>query len=173
MTHVAEEHGKGGEQQAQAGAEQQHVYEKKGEEEDVRGGGDLEEDHDRSNGDEREAEVDERKEHLLQGKDHLLDADFLDEGRRVDDRGHGGRGGLAHDAEQRVAEDEVEGVVLNVGEAKEEAEHRCQNAHHEERIEHRPHHAKHAAAILQLEVTGNKRRKRKPIALKSLLRCCV
>lgn len=130
----------------------------------------MEEDHDRGDGDKGEAEVDQREEDFFQGEDHLLDADLLEEGGRVDDRGHGGGGGVAHDAEQGVSQDEVERVVLDAGKAQEKAEHCRQDAHHEQGVEHRPHDAQDAAAVFQLEVARDERREREPVSIERFLR---
>ena len=118
--------------------------------------GDLEEGDDRRHGDERDGEVQQTEHDFLKGEQHLVDADLLDERSRIDDGAHGARCGIAHEREQGLAEDQVDGEVWDV-EPEHHGEHCGEHDHHEQGIQHRPQHAEHASSIFELEILRNER----------------
>lgn len=88
-----------------------------------------------------------------------VDFDLFEQRRRIDDGGHGGRGGIAHKRKGDVAQDEVEREINDTRTLGHLGEHggkdRCHNDHHEQGVEYRPNNAQHASAILELEVFGD------------------
>lgn len=154
MNDIAEEDGEGAHDQADAGAEEHEQKQADGQPNDVPGGHDAEPQHDERNGDQREGEVHECEQNLLNWEDESRDADLLEQRGGVDERHEGLAGGLRHEGERDVAQDEVERVVLDVG-AEDEREHHAHDDHHHEGVEDRPRDTEDAAAILALEVLGD------------------
>ena len=132
--------------------------------------GDLEEGDDRRHGDERDGEVQQTEHDFLKGEQHLVDADLLDERSRIDDGAHGARCGIAHEREQGLAEDQVDGEVWDV-EPEHHGEHCGEHDHHEQGIQHRPQHAEHASSIFELEILRNERGEDEPIPFELCLSC--
>lgn len=151
---VAEEDGEGTHDQADARAEEHEQEQADGQPDDVPGGDNAEPQHDERDGDQREGEVHEREQNLLNWEDEARDADLLEQRGGVDERHEGLAGGLRHEGERDVAQDEVERVVFDVG-AEDEREHHAHDDHHHEGVEDRPRDTEDAAAVLALEVLGD------------------
>ena len=65
--------------------------------------------------------------------------------------------GVAHEREQSLAEDQVDGEVRDV-EAEHHGEHRGEHDHHEQGIQYRPQHAEHAASVFEFEILSKRER---------------
>ncbi len=209
MNDIAEEDSEGAHDQADAGAEEHEKEQTNGQPDDVPGGDNAEPQHDKSDGDQREGEVHECEQDLLDWEDEARDADLLEQRGGVDERherlagglGHererdvaqdevkrivldeceqdlldwedeardadlleqrGGvderherlAGGLGHERERDVAQNEVKRIVLDVG-TEDEREHDAHDNHHHEGVQYGPCDAEDAAAVLALEVLGD------------------
>lgn len=139
---------------ADADAEDDEQGKADGQPDEVPGGHDAEPQHDDGDRDEREGEVDERKEDLLHREHEARDLDLFEQRGSVEEGRERGAGGVGHEGERDVAQDEVEREVLDAV-AEQEREHDAHDNHHEQRVQHRPNDAEHAAAVLELEVLGD------------------
>ena len=119
-------------------------------------------------GDKREKVVDHREEDFFEWEHHLLDAHLLEKGRRVDDGKHAGVGGVGHEREQRHAQDEVDGIVLDI-KTEHGGEDERKDRHHKKRVENAPNHTQHGATILELEVARHELLEDENRALANLL----
>lgn len=151
---VAEEHGERADDEADADAEDDEETQAHGQPDEVPSGDDAEPQHDERDRDEREGEVHEREEDLLHGEHEARDLDFFEQRCGVEERRERGAGGVGHERERDVAQDEVEREVLDAV-AEQEREHDAHYDHHEQGIQHRPDDAQHAATVLELEVLGD------------------
>lgn len=155
MHDVTEEDGKGADGQPDADAEHHKEKQADGKPDEMPCGNDAEEHHDDGNGNEREGVVHEREEHLLHREDEAVDLDFLKQGRRLDNRGKRVAGGIAHEGERDVAQNEVQRIVLDVV-GEEKREHDAHDHHHEQRVQDAPCHTEEAPTVLNLEILGDK-----------------
>lgn len=151
---VTEEDGEGAHNQADAGTEEHEQEQADGQPDDVPGGDNAEPQHDKSDGDQREGEVHECEQDLLDWEDEARDADLLEQRGGVDERHERLAGGLGHERERDVAQNEVKRIVLDVG-TEDEREHDAHDNHHHEGVEDRPRDTEDAAAVLALEVLSD------------------
>ena len=79
MADISEEDRQSCQQHAKARTEQNHIDQQNRQQEHIERRHDLEEDHDRCNGDKREAEVDKLKQNFFQRENHLLDSDLFNQ----------------------------------------------------------------------------------------------
>lgn len=154
MNDIAEEDSEGAHDQADAGAEEHEKEQTNGQPDDVPGGDNAEPQHDKSDGDQREGEVHECEQDLLDWEDEARDADLLEQRGGVDERHERLAGGLGHERERDVAQNEVKRIVLDVG-TEDEREHDAHDNHHHEGVQYGPCDAEDAAAVLALEVLGD------------------
>ena len=102
-------------------------------------------------------EVDERKAALFQRKDVFGNIDLAQQRAVLQHALHGHGRALAEEVEHQLADDKEQRKVLDALTAlvEQRTEHGPHDQAGQQRVQHAPRHAQHAAAVFQLEITGN------------------
>lgn len=104
-----------------------------------------------------EEEVDQRKAALFQWENVLRDVHFSQQWAVFQHALHGHGRTLAEEVEHQLADDEEQREILNALAAlvEQRTEHGPHDQAGQQRVQHAPGYAQHAAAVFQLEITGN------------------
>lgn len=106
---------------------------------------------------ETEKEVDERKAALFQREDVFGNIDLAQQRAVLQHALHGHGRALAEEVEHQLADDKEQREVLDALTAlvEQRTEHGPHDQTGQQRVQHAPRHAQHAAAVFQLEIAGN------------------
>ena len=114
-------------------------------------------DHDQQQRHKAEHAVHHGKTAFFQREDILGDIHFFQQRGGAEHAAHAGGGSFVEEVEQQLTAHQKDGKVVDAAapHIHQAAEHRPVHKAHQQRVQNAPHHAQHAAAVFQLEITGN------------------
>ena len=154
---IPEEHGGRCQKQAHAQTEEEQRHQRVDRLNEGQVEGCTGKDHDQQQRYKAEHAVHHGKAALFQREDILGDIHLFEQGRSAQHTAHAGGGGLVEEVEQQLAAHQEHGKVVDAAAAHvhQTAEHGPVHKAHEQRVQNAPHHAQHAAAVFELEVTAD------------------
>lgn len=154
VRNIPKKNRQGSQQHAQTHSENESIEDRDGQQQQRRIKGSLGEDHYDHHGNQGKEQVHQAGKNAGDGEEILGQVNLLDQGTVGKDGVHRIGGGLAVEGEYQRPAEIIYGEIGNIL-PKDGGEYHRDNAHHQQRIEHRPEQPKNGFAITHLDVTDN------------------